>query len=143
MPGQRIKGQETEVLFVVNNAVESGFTDIQSFEMEQQTETLQEGYLGEKTDRYDEIMKGVSFSVGLHSSDPTVLTFMETVRDRATRRTPGTQINIKTTLNFPSGERARVILTDCFFDPMGINFGGRDEYGSTTVSGKCSSWRRL
>lgn len=143
MPGQRIKGQETEVLFVVDNAVESGFTDVQSFEMEQQTETLQEGYLGEKTDRYDEIMKGVSFSVGMHSSDATVLKFMETIRDRATRRTPGTQINIKTTLNFPSGERARVILTDCFFDPMGLNFGGRDEYGATTVSGKCSSWRRL
>lgn len=143
MPGQRIKGQETEVLFVVNDAPEGGLTDIQSFEMEVQLETLQEGYLGEKTDRYDDIMKGVTFSVGLHSSSDAVLAFIEKVQDRATRRTPGAKFNIKTTLNFPNGDRTRVILTDCAFDGAGINFGGRDEYGSTTLSGKCSTWRRI
>lgn len=142
MADQRIKGQETEILVLADGQAQS-FTDIQSFEFSQETETLEEGYLGEKANRYDEIYKGYTFSMEMHNSSPELFNFLQILKDRAQRRTPGTTINIKTTLNFPNGDRSRVILNDAFFDASGISFGGRDEYGTTTIPGKGTDFRVL
>jgi len=140
---QRIKGQEVEVLLVVDGEVQTSLTDIQSFEMMLDFETLQEGYLGEKNDRFDEIYKGVSGSISLHNSSPDTFSFFDTVKQRAQRQSPGTVVNVKATLNYPSGERRRVIVQDAFFDPMGIAFGSRSEYGSTKLDFKASEFRTL
>lgn len=142
MADQRIKGQEVEILVLKDGQIQQ-FTDIQSFEMTQETETKEEEYLGEKANRYDEIYKGYSFSIGMHNSSPQLFPFLAAIKDRAQRRTPGTTINIKATLNFPSGLRSRVILNDAFFDAAGINFGSRSDYGTTTLPGKGSDFRVL
>ena len=52
-------------------------------------------------------------------------------------------MNIKATLNYPSGLRRRVICSDVFFDPMGISFGGRTEYGTTKIEFKGSEYRAI
>ena len=142
MANQRIKGQEVEVNVVVDGKVQT-FTDIQSFEMMSVTETKEEGYLGEKGNRYDEFYKGYTGNFKMHNSDGSVFTFLQAVKDRAQRRTPGTTINIKATLNFPSGDRARVLLSDAFFDEAGVAFGSRDAYGETSFSFKGSDYRVL
>lgn len=140
---QRIKGQEVEVLLVVDGVVQSTLTDVQSFEVMLDFETLQEGYLGEKSDRFDEVYKGVSGSMDLHNSSPDMWDFFEAVKDRAQRQSPGTVVNVKATLNYPSGERRRAIMQDVFFEGMGIAFGSRTEYGSTKLSFKGSEYRTL
>jgi hypothetical protein len=48
---QRLKGQETSVLLVVNGAVQDTITDVRSFEIASKLELKEEGYLGEKTNR--------------------------------------------------------------------------------------------
>ena len=143
MPGQRIKGQEVEILFVKDGEVQSDFTDVQSFEFTSETEILEEMFLGEKANRYDEVYKGYAGAVSMHNSTPGLFDFMEAIKDRAQRRSPGTVINLKATLNFPSGARSRIILQDLFFDPQGIAFGSRTEYGSTTFNFKGTDWRHL
>jgi hypothetical protein len=55
---------------------------------------------------------------------------IKSILDKAQRRTPGTRINIKTTLNFPSGEVARFVLRDVEFGEIPLNFGSRSDYGS-------------
>lgn len=142
MADQRIKGQETEISVIANGQVQQ-FTDINSFEFTSETETLEEGYLGEKANRYDEIYKGYTFSVEMHNSSPELFSFLQIVKERAQRATPGVIINIKSTLNFPNGARSRIIMEDAFFDASGISFGGRDEYGTTTIPGKGAEWREL
>lgn len=142
MADQRIKGQEIEIIVLKDGAIQQ-FTDIQSFEFSQETETLEEGYLGEKANRYDEIYKGYTFSLEMHNSSPELFPFLQAIKDRAQRRTPDVMINVKATLNYPNGERSRVILNDAFFDSSGISFGGRDEYGTTTIPGKGSDYRVL
>jgi len=139
---QRIKGQEVEVS-VLSNGVASVFTDINSFEMQSVTETKEEGYLGEKANRYDEFYKGWTASLKMHNGNGEIFKFQNIVKDRAQRRTPGVVINIKATLNFPNGDRARVILSDAFFDEMGIAFGSRDAYGETSMSAKGTEFRVL
>lgn len=142
MANPRIKGQDAEIT-VVSNGITSVFTDIQSFEMMSVTETKQEGYLGEKSDRYDEIYKGYTGSFKMHNSNGELFKFAAIVKDRAQRRTPGIKINVKATLNYPNGERSRVNLQDAFFDDMGINFGSRDGYGESTIHFKGSEYTVL
>lgn len=136
--GQRIKGQEVEILVVTNGVPQASLSDIRNFTVTPRMELLEEQYLGETSMRFDEIFNGVAFDMELNFSDTGVLDFMQTVKDRAERRTPGTVINVKVTLNFPGGERPRIILKDCFFGEMPIGFGGRSEYGTFRIDGRCT-----
>ena len=133
---QRIKGQEVEIIVVSNGVPLTSLTDIRSFNVTPRLELKEEGYLGETSMRFDEVFNGVSFDMELHFEDTGVLDFMQVVKDRATRRTPGTQINVKATLNYPNGIRTRIILKDCFFGDMPIGFGSRSDYGTFKVDGR-------
>ena len=130
MASQRIKGQEVEVLLIVDGTVQDTITDVRSFEVAAKLETKEEGYLGEKTNRYDEIYNGVRGRLELHVENKDVFTLLQSIIDRAKRRTPGTQINIKATLNFPNGDRPRVLVANAFFGEIPINFGSRGDYGT-------------
>jgi hypothetical protein len=138
MSDVRIKGQETEVLLIVDGEVFDTVTDVRSFEVAAKLETKEEGYLGEKTNRYDEIFNGVRGRMELHFENPDVFDLMFKIVDRAKRRTPGTQINIKSTLNFPSGDRTRVIIQDAYFGEMPVSFASRGDYGTVSLDFQAS-----
>lgn len=133
MGSPRIKGQEIEVLLILNGVLQDTITDVRSFEVAAKLETKEEGYLGEKTNRYDEIFNGVRGRMELHFENKDVFDLIESIIDRAKRRTPGTQINIKATLNFPNGDRPRVIISDAFFGEIPISFGSRGDYGTVSL----------
>jgi len=135
---QRIKGQEVELLVVVNGVPQTNLTDIRSFDVTPSFEIKEEEYLGETSKRFDEIFNGVSFSMELHFEDTGILDFMQTIKDRAQQRLPGTTINVKATLNFPNGQRPRIILKDCYFGDTPIGFGSRGDYGTFKIDGKCT-----
>jgi hypothetical protein len=143
MSGLRIKGQEVELMLVVDGVVQASLTDFKSFEVMLNFEIKEEGFLGEKNDRYDEVYKGVSGSADMQNSSPDTFTFFDAVKSRAQRRTPGTLINAKATMNYPSGQKRRVIISNIFFDPMGLSFAGRTEYGATKLSFKASEYRAI
>lgn len=130
---QRIKGQETEVMIVDNGIPQVTLTDVRSFELAAKTEMLEEGYLGETTDRYDEVYKGVRGRLELHFETQDIFQFFQDIIDRARRRQPGTQINIKTTLNFPNGQRPLALISNAFFGELPINFPSRSDYGAVTL----------
>ena len=131
---QRIKGQEVEVLLVVNGEPQAALFDIKSFEMAFQQEILSEGYLGETTNRRDSIFKGISGRFEAHVENQEFLTFFTTLVDKARRRAPGTQINLKVTLNFPNGDRPRILIPDAEFGELPLNFGSRQDYGSVSIT---------
>jgi hypothetical protein len=131
---QRIKGQETEVIFIVDSVPKQNLTTIKDFDFEYELETKSEGYLGETTDRKDSVYKGVSGKMTLHIEGKEIFLFVQQVINKARRRTPGTKINIKTTLNFPSGEKVRVVIPDCEFGNFPFSFPSRTDYLSVTVN---------
>lgn len=143
MSDQRIKGQEVEVLLVVDGKIQSQMTDVRSFEVAPKTEIKEEGYLGEKTNRYDEIYNGVRGRMELHFENQSVFDFWFAIIDRAKRRTPGVKVNIKSTLRFPNGQKPRVILQDVFFGEMPMNFAGRGDYGTLGLDFACSDISRI
>lgn len=140
---QRIKGQEVEAILVVNGAPQLTTTDIKSFELTLQLEILSEGYLGETTDRKDSVFKGIAGSLELHVENQEFLKLFQTIVDKARRRTPGTRINLKATLNFPNGDRPRVLIPDVEFGELPLNFGSRTDYGAITLSFEASNMQVL
>lgn len=130
---QRVKGQEVQVLIVVDGKPLETVTDIRSFEVSAQTELLREGYLGETTDRRDEIFRGIRGRMTLHFENQDVFSLMQSIIARARRREPSLKINIKATLQFPNGDRPRVQMNDVFFGEQPITFGSRSDYGELTL----------
>jgi hypothetical protein len=130
---QRIKRQEVSVLIIVDSVQQDTITDVKSFEVAFQTEVLTEGYLGETTNRKDEIFNGVKGKMTLNFENQAIFTLFQSIIDRAQRRTAGTQINIKAALNFPNGERPKIFINDVFFGELPMTFGGRSEYGEVTL----------
>ena len=140
---QRLKGQETFCTVLVNGVEQASLHDIKSFSITPNFDILEEGYLGETSNRYDEVFKGCGVEIEVHTEDEGVFAFLEAVKDRAQRRTPGTTINIQTTLQYANGQRPRIILKDVFFADMPFNIGSRTDYASFKLSGKCSDFKRI
>lgn len=130
---QRIKGQEVDIIMLVDGQPRDNFSLARSLELTFKTEMLQEGYLGETTDRYDTIYKGVGGKVQFHLDNPEVFNIIRFIVNKARRREPGTQFNIKATLNFPNGQRARVVVRDAEFGELPISFGSRSDYGEFSL----------
>lgn len=131
---QRIKGQETEIILIVNSQPQFNITTIKNFDFSWDLETTDEGYMGETTNRKDSIYKGVSGKIGLHIENQDILKFAAAIIDKARRRTPGTRINIKTALNFPNGQRPKIIIPDAEFGQLPFSFPDRASYLDVTVN---------
>ena len=127
MADSRIRGESVEIQ-VIDGGQLTSINDIRSFEFAAQLEILREGYLGETSDRRDEIYRGYRGRMELHFENQDFLEFMRSVIDRARRRRLGVQINIKATLNFPNGESPIVNLIDCYFGEIPVTFGSRTDY---------------
>jgi hypothetical protein len=140
---QRLKGQDCTITIMKYGAQVATLTDIRNFTLTPNFDKLEEGYLGETTNRFDEIFKGLSFDMEAHVEESGFVDFITAVKDRATRRTPGTVINVFATLNFPNGSRARIVIRDCFFADMPFNVGSRSDYGSVKISGGAADFEKI
>jgi len=140
---QRIKGQEVEVLLLLNGEPVSSATAVQSLSIEQQLDVTAEGYLGETTNRRDEVYNGVAGSMALHMDDPDVFNVVQAIVERATRRAAGTTINIKAALAFPNGELKRVLVEDCYFGSIPMEFSSRTDFGTLSLDFEAASLRYL
>jgi hypothetical protein len=135
--GQRIRGQEVEVVMIVGGEPKTTITEIKSFEVEFELDVLKEGYLNQKADKRDEIYNGITGKMELHMGSPDVLDVVQKIVDRATRRDAAAstvQINVKASLNWPDGTRRKLTVIDASFGSIPLSFGGRAEYGSLSLS---------
>jgi hypothetical protein len=141
---QRIKGQEVSLVMTGPEGREGGIIDIQSFEANFKVELKAEGYLGETTQRYDEIFNGVEGRIELHLENDKYFEFMRRVQNRAQRRESAEgQFNIMASLNFPSDGRKRILLEDVYFGEQPVTVTSRADYVSATIEFGCSSGRFL
>lgn len=138
----RIKGQETQFRITKGGVLLRTVTAIESMTLTMKLDILRKGYLGETTDRRDDIFKGfaIEFSFDPESKEGIVL--MVALRDRATRRTAAAnvQINLSTILNFANGDRPRITIADLKFQDPSINISGRDAYVSERLSAEASDF---
>lgn len=129
---QRIKGQEVSIIISRDGNLEAELTDIKDCEFTPQFEIKQEGYLGEKTDRHDDIYNGCRGKLTLHIHSGDVFDFIGAVKDRAQRNTPDLVFNVSGIFSFPSGEVRSVTMPDVKFGPMPIGTNARGDYTAVT-----------
>lgn len=137
--GQRLKGSDTTMSMVSVIGTEDSFDTISSFEYAIGLELLSVGYLGEATERKDEILKGFSGNFSLHLANGLFNDFQKRVTDRAQRRTPAAdQFNLQTRQSFPDGEGRRIQFPNIFFGEITVVNGSREDYVTGTVNWGCS-----
>src|SRR5262252_7137116 len=98
---QRIKGQEATIIITRGGVTEDTLTDIHNFNAEFQGEIKTQGYLGEKTNRNDDVYNGVKLDFEMHSHSQDWLAFMMAIHDRMKRNNPTLVINITADLLYP------------------------------------------
>lgn len=138
-----IKGQE--VLFTltgpkgvetIDHIKDASFT----FDME----TIQEQYLGQVADQFDDIFRGVTVELTFDCSSPKVYDFVQRAIDRAQRRTAANEkFSVISALKFPNGQRRRLCFKDLKFGEIPTGIGGRDEYAEIKLTLKGSSFTKL
>ena len=136
-----VKGQEVVVTIVADGQIQASITDIKSADFEFMVDMITRSYLGQTSDRYDEVFKGFKVSLELNIESQDVFKLIQLITDRAQRRNTNIQINIQAILNFPNGDRPKIYGQDLFFAAIPLNFGSRTDYGTVKLDGTGSAAR--
>lgn len=138
---ERIKGQEVVARFIKGGQVIEEITDIQDIEIEFQMDLLSEGYLGETTDRKDDVFRGVRGRFTIHTEDAKVLNFINDVVERARRKQPMFQVDLMAVFQYPSGQAPKILLPDCRFSAIPFGFASRTAYGTLSYEFETAEYK--
>jgi hypothetical protein len=134
MPSYRLRGQEVSVQVVQNGALLADISDVKSFEVEFQLDVMAEGYLGEFTDRRDDMFKGITGKIEFHIENGAPFDLVNAIVQRAQRRVPGTQFNVQSTVRLANGQRKRIVINDLYFGSVPFNVASRSDYVTYSLS---------
>lgn len=140
MPAQRIKGQEVSILIVQDSVLQDTLTDIQNFNGSLELEIKSVGYLGEKSNRKDEIFNGCKFDMSLHLHTQDWFNFQLSIVNRAKRITPDTVFNISGVFSFPNGDTPVMLFPDCHFGEQPLAVNSRGDYVQVKLSGESDDY---
>lgn len=138
-----MKGQSTEVRVLKDGNRETSLADVVSFETEDKLEIKAQGYLGETTDRHDEVYSGTNVTLTMHMQRASAFRFKQDLIDRARRRIPAFKVLIQSSFEFDNGERHRIQFPDVKFGTPRISSGARADYVTLTLNGSCDAPRNL
>lgn len=139
-----IKGQETLFTLTSPGGLEETVDKIKDASFTFDMELITEQYLGQVADEFDDIFRGVSVEITMNIRSPKVFDLVQRIVDRAQRRSAANeQFSVCSRLNFPNGERRRMLFPDLKFAEIPANIGARDEYAEAKFSMKGSSFRKL
>lgn len=139
-----IKGQETRFTLTSPGGLEESITKIKECTFTFDLETIQEQYLSETADQFDDIFRGVTVELTFDLTSAAVYKVVQRLIDRAQRRTPYSEkFSVMSSLQFPTGERLRMLFPNLKTGEVPTAFGGRDEYGEVKLTLKGSSYRKL
>ena len=135
----RLKGQETSVQVVQDGQLVASISAVSSFSDKIALEVLEEGFLGEAVNRFDEVLNGFGGQFEFQHSDPEWINFENAIVARATREQPNSVFNIVRTLFYANGQTAVVSYRDVRFGELAGTTGGRKEYDKVTVPWQCGA----
>jgi|SRR5215831_7456233 len=126
----RVRGQEVQIKITQAGKLQRTLSAIESATFTVMIDILRKGYLGETTDRRDDIYKGCKFEFSFDPESNESLILVATLRDRAQRRTAqaAAQVNAVFIANFPNGQRPRITIPDLKFQDPTLSFANRDSY---------------
>jgi hypothetical protein len=131
--GDRIKGQEVSIRVVDSGTLVASLDSISSFNEEMKSEIKEDGFLGESTNRFDDIHNGYGGDFEFQFRRADWVNFQIRVQDRQTRKTPTTTFNVVRTDLYPDGTTSVFTYIDVKWGAMSAGAGSRADF----VKGKC------
>lgn len=138
MAGLRIKGQEVSIRIIQDGAEVTTIDSIGAFNTETSFELKEDGFLGEPTNRFDEVLNGFGGDFEQQFTSSGWIRFAQAVEDRATRRNPAIVFNIVRTDLFPDGSSIVYTYQDVKWGPISDSIGARGDFVKGRASFKCS-----
>ncbi len=138
MGRERLIGQQVMVTFVLNGAIIT-LPETVDTELNINLKTIEEGYLGETVNRFDDILEGYSGKATLHLSSYEAFLVAQALSQRAQARDPSIIFNVSFRHSFSNGTSAKLLLTDVYMDAIPFKTPKRDEYVNVELSFKCSN----
>ncbi len=136
---QRVRGSEVSIVILRDSQVEAQLVDIQNFNFEVQSETKIQGYLGEPSNRVDDIYNQTKLDFEMNNHSPDWQAFVQAILDRQARRTPDIVFNIAALFFYPSGETRTITFPDCKFGAIPINISSRGDYVKWKFDAVCEA----
>lgn len=142
--GTRIRGENVKVQIIKGGKdILLSERAVVSLEYSTEQEILSVGFLGETTDRKDEVYKGVRGSLALQFSDDSVNRFVRDLNDRARRAVPAFKVNITAREVYPDGVTSTILFPDVKFGATPKRYGSRDAYGTVELPFSCEDYKVL
>jgi hypothetical protein len=141
MSNPRLSGQDTTVYLTISNEPQNEITAISTFTVTWKFKTTSEGYVGETTPRKDDFFEGLSGSLEFHGESAQGLAFIQAAQARAQNRGVSIKIGVKTTLQFPDGERAIINVPNMAFGDIQMQTPNRTDYVKFTVNWEAENGR--
>lgn len=138
MADSRLKGQEVEVRVTRAGSVENAIAAIGTFNDQVMLETKQDGFLGELTDRFDDIMRGYGFDLEFQVSEAAWIDFQEAMIARSQRLTPDVVFNVIRTDFYSNGDTLIITYMDVKFGAQPTTIASRGDFVKVKLEGKCS-----
>lgn len=134
----RLKGQEISVRVLQDGQVIRTLDSISSFNDTVALEIKEDGFLGEPTNRFDEILNGFGGDFEAQTTNANFIDLQLAVIERATRRTPGITFNVVRVDLYPNGDSAIFTYVDVRWGEQPTSIGSRGDYVKFKASFKCS-----
>ncbi len=134
----RLRGQEVELRMFADSVLEDSISLVSSFDETFKLEKKEDGFLGEVTNRYDDIFNGIDGKLDVQVNTAAWMPFQQAIKARAQRRTPAVRFNLVRTDFYANGETAIVTYADVKFGPMPTSVAGRGEFVKVSIDFSCS-----
>jgi len=126
----RLKGQEVQVRLTQGGTLLRTLTAIESLTWTVMSDILRKAYLGETTERKDDIYKGTKVEFGFDAESKEPFVMVAALRDRMQRRTAqaNAQVNLVFIANLADGTRPRITIPDLKFQDPSMALQNRESY---------------
>lgn len=131
--GDRLKGQEVSIRVVDSGTLVASLDSISNFNSEMKSEIKEDGFLGETTNRFDDIHNGYGGDFEIQLRRPDWANFQLRVQARQERKNPNIVFNVVRTDLYPDGTSTVYTYIDVKWGAMTESIGNRADF----VKGKC------
>lgn len=138
MADLRLKGQEVSIQIIKGGAVVTAINAVADFGDTLKFEKKEQGFLGELTNRYDEIFNGFDVSMTIQVSEQGWMELQQAIKDKAQRKTPGTEFNVVRTDLYPNGQTPTRTYRDVHWGPQPTRVASRGDFVTVGLDFSCS-----
>lgn len=132
----RLKGQEVVLRILQDGQLVDELQAIGSFNDEVKLEIKEDGFLGEPTNRFDQILNGYGGDLEFQTNTSGYLAFIASIEGKA-KRTVFPVFNIVRTDLYVNGQTAVITYPDVKWGAIPTSVGGRGEYAKTKLAFSC------